>query len=133
MAGLQADRDIVAGLAEAKHDEFELEKKGLAHSETSHDQELDGIHDGLEFPTDEEKATLRRVSDSLPWSAYCECSSCSLSSVLSPRARSSRPGLPSPARANRCLLFPAVIATCELAERFSYYGCAVVFVSGIFG
>ena len=70
MAGLQADRDIVAGLAEAKHDEFELEKKGLAHSETSHDQELDGIHDGLEFPTDEEKATLRRVSDSIPWNAY---------------------------------------------------------------
>ena len=24
---------------------------------------------------------------------------------------------------------PPVIAVCELAERFSYYGCAVVFVS----
>ena len=70
MAGLQADRDIIAGLAEAKRDEFELEKKGLAPSEASHD--LDGVHDGLEFPTAEEKATLRRVSDSLPWSAYRE-------------------------------------------------------------
>ncbi|KAF8638638.1 hypothetical protein AX17_002063, partial [Amanita inopinata Kibby_2008] len=32
--------------------------------------ELDGIHDGLEFPTEEERATLRRVSDSIPWAAY---------------------------------------------------------------
>ena len=71
MAGLQADRDIIAGLAEAKRDEFELEKKGIAPSETSHEHDLDGIHDGLEFPTEEEKHTLRRVSDSLPWSAYC--------------------------------------------------------------
>ena len=92
MACLQADRDIVAGLAEAKHDEFELEKKGLAHSETSHDQELDGIHDGLEFPTEEEKATLRRVSDSLPWSAYCEC--CFLPLFRTPSPRSAQPSAP---------------------------------------
>ena len=32
--------------------------------------ELDGIHDGLEFPNDEERATLRRVPDSVPWNAY---------------------------------------------------------------
>lgn len=32
----------------------------------------DGIHDGLEFPTDEEKLTLKRVSDKLPWAAYRE-------------------------------------------------------------
>ena len=137
MAGLQTDDAILAGYAEADRDQYIMEKK---FGSGSHDhiisettQELDGIHDGLEFPTDEERDTLRRVSDSLPWSAYCECSSCSLSSVLPPRARSSRPRIPFPARANRCLLFPAVIATCELAERFSYYGCAVVFVSGIFG
>lgn len=39
---------------------------------SSHDfhHELDGIHDGLEFPTDEERATLRRVKDSIPWNAY---------------------------------------------------------------
>ena len=72
MAGLQADRDIVAGLAEAKHAEYELEKKGLSPAASSHEQELDGIHDGLEFPTEEEKHTLRRVPDQVPWSAYCE-------------------------------------------------------------
>ena len=32
--------------------------------------EPDGIHDGLEFPTDEERETLRRVPDSIPWAAY---------------------------------------------------------------
>ena len=32
--------------------------------------ELDGIHDGLEFPTEEERATLRRVADKVPWNAY---------------------------------------------------------------
>ncbi len=37
---------------------------------SSVEHELDGIHDGLEFPTEEEIATLRRVSDKLPWNAY---------------------------------------------------------------
>ncbi|KIM46804.1 hypothetical protein M413DRAFT_263342 [Hebeloma cylindrosporum] len=37
---------------------------------TEEDHELDGIHDGLEFPTEEERATLRRVPDSIPWNAY---------------------------------------------------------------
>ncbi|KAF8066511.1 peptide transporter PTR2A [Lyophyllum atratum] len=32
--------------------------------------ELDGIHDGLEFPTEEERQTLRRVADKIPWNAY---------------------------------------------------------------
>ncbi|KAH9919971.1 oligopeptide transporter [Epithele typhae] len=91
MAGLQADRDIVAGLAEAEHDEFE-HKKLAAHSSDDHSDEIDTVHDGLEFPTEEEKLTLRRVSDTLPWSAY-------------------------------------LIATCELAERFSYYGCTVVYTN----
>ncbi|KNZ78721.1 putative peptide transporter ptr2 [Termitomyces sp. J132] len=31
---------------------------------------LDGIHDALEFPTEEERETLRRVPDTVPWSAY---------------------------------------------------------------
>lgn len=31
---------------------------------------LDGIHDGLEFPSEEEKLTLRRVTDTIPWNAY---------------------------------------------------------------
>jgi POT family proton-dependent oligopeptide transporter len=33
----------------------------------------DGVHDGLQFPTEEERRTLRRVSDSIPWAAYSEC------------------------------------------------------------
>jgi proton-dependent oligopeptide transporter, POT family len=31
---------------------------------------LDGIHDGLEYPTEEERRTLRRVADRIPWAAY---------------------------------------------------------------
>ncbi|KAF9044140.1 peptide transporter PTR2A [Panaeolus papilionaceus] len=34
------------------------------------DHELDGIHDGLTFPTEEEKVTLRRIPDTIPWNAY---------------------------------------------------------------
>ena len=80
MAGLQADRDIIAGLAEAKRDEYELEKKGIiSPTSSAHEHELDGIHDGLEFPTEEEKATLRRVSDTIPWAAYREYPSAILS------------------------------------------------------
>ncbi|KAI1798166.1 oligopeptide transporter [Ganoderma leucocontextum] len=94
MAGLQVDKDIIAGLAEAKRDEFELERKGMSPVSSSHSHELDGIHDGLEFPTEEEKKTLRRVADALPWAAY-------------------------------------LIAFCELAERFSYYGTTVVFTNFI--
>ena len=45
----------------------EQEKERLLIS----DQELDGIHDGLIFPTEDERLTLRRVPDSIPWSAYC--------------------------------------------------------------
>ncbi|KAI0710676.1 MFS peptide transporter [Earliella scabrosa] len=95
MAGLDADKDIIAGLAEAKRDELELEKKGIRpESRASTEEDLDGIHDGLEFPTEDEKKTLRRVSDKIPWSAY-------------------------------------LIAACELAERFSYYGSTVVFTNFI--
>ncbi|KAH9896910.1 oligopeptide transporter [Cubamyces lactineus] len=94
MAGLQADKDIIAGLAEATRDEAELYDKKKIESTTSHEHELDGIHDGLEFPTEEERLTLRRVSDTIPWSAY-------------------------------------LIALCELAERFSYYGTTVVFTNFI--
>jgi len=34
--------------------------------------ELDGIHDELTFPTEEEKKSLRRVPDSIPSNAYRE-------------------------------------------------------------
>lgn len=61
MAGIQHDDvDYPAALAE---------KKGDSSSELSHEIH-DGIHDGLIFPTDEERATLRRVADRIPWNAY---------------------------------------------------------------
>ncbi|EKM53217.1 uncharacterized protein PHACADRAFT_259421 [Phanerochaete carnosa HHB-10118-sp] len=74
MAGLQTDDAMFAGYAEAEHDQYILEKKlGSSHdhivSETA-SHELDGIHDGLEFPTDDERETLRRVPDAIPWNAY---------------------------------------------------------------
>ncbi|CAA7270518.1 unnamed protein product [Cyclocybe aegerita] len=65
MAGLQGDADALMAAAEIKkHDSISTEK----HSELDH--ELDGIHDGLVFPTEEERATLRRVPDTIPWNAY---------------------------------------------------------------
>jgi hypothetical protein len=69
MAGLQTDAGVIAAASEVqKHDaDYPSEKSGH-ESESVH--ELDGIHDGLVFPTDEERATLRRVSDDIPWNAY---------------------------------------------------------------
>ncbi|OJA13768.1 hypothetical protein AZE42_01534 [Rhizopogon vesiculosus] len=67
-----ADSDLVLGLAEAtQHDSPEIEKK-LSDSiaNDSFDKEVDSIHEGLVFPTDEELLTLRRVSDAIPWTAY---------------------------------------------------------------
>lgn len=48
-----------------------LEKR--SHT-SEHDEDLvytDTVHAGLRGPTEEEKITLRRVPDALPWSAYC--------------------------------------------------------------
>ncbi|KAI6038260.1 POT family-domain-containing protein [Pisolithus marmoratus] len=45
-----------------------LQKKGTISDETS--DKADSIHGGLEFPTEEELITLRRVSDTIPWTAY---------------------------------------------------------------
>ncbi|TFK50393.1 proton-dependent oligopeptide transport family protein [Heliocybe sulcata] len=75
MAGLTRDDAVLAGLAEAQKDEVKYEKQNHSLSITTskdhdHDYEPDGIHDGLEFPTSEECETLRRVSDTVPWSAY---------------------------------------------------------------
>jgi POT family proton-dependent oligopeptide transporter len=78
MAGLQTDSAIVSG-PEAERDEFEHEKKARGSQEiasSTEDSKLDedlkhdGVHDGLEFPTDEERETLRRVADKIPWNAY---------------------------------------------------------------
>lgn len=54
----------------------------------------DDPHYGDEFPTEEERHTLRRIPDRVPWGTY-------------------------------------LIAYVELAERFSYYGCTVVFTNFI--
>ncbi|KAF8906911.1 peptide transporter PTR2A [Mucidula mucida] len=87
MAGLQADTAIVAGIAEAEKDHYDL-KKGDDVSSTDEKSPFDGV----EYPTEEEIATLRRVSDTIPWTAY-------------------------------------LIAIVEMAERFSFYGCSVVFTN----
>lgn len=71
MAAL-TQNDAIAGLAMAEYE------KGLNHLDDSASQKgsssvdfvSDGIHDGLEFPTEEEKLTLRRVRDHIPWNAY---------------------------------------------------------------
>jgi len=68
MSAIQQDNNAVAAISELKH--AEAEKSGF-HSDSDLEQELDGVHDGLEFPTEEEKRTLRRVADSIPWAAYC--------------------------------------------------------------
>ncbi|KAI5120636.1 hypothetical protein M0805_009396 [Coniferiporia weirii] len=68
MASLQTDDAILAGLAEAEHDDYLNEKK-TAHSTQSAPDSL-ASDDDLELPSDEDRAALRRVSDSLPWTAY---------------------------------------------------------------
>lgn len=75
MSGLDHEADRAAAVATAQQDAA-FEKKAMddAHSvsSVSHDAYVpDGIHDGLTFPTKDERATLRRVSDRIPWNAYC--------------------------------------------------------------
>lgn len=65
MAGLGIDKDIDAGLAEAKRDEFDLERKAAYD-----DSALGSGDDDFERPTEEETLTLRSVPDHLPWGAY---------------------------------------------------------------
>ena len=80
MAGLERDTAIIVGLSEAKNGEFDDEKNlqvvvpDSGPSSKDDLNEPDGIHDGLVFPTDEERVTLRRVSDHIPWNAYREYS-----------------------------------------------------------
>jgi len=50
----------------------EIEQLSYANRSDDNSHELDGIHDDLEFPTGEERATLRRVADAIPWNAYRE-------------------------------------------------------------
>lgn len=90
-----------ADLAALSHVKQREDEKGSPSVVTSeHGHELDGIHDGLEFPTEEERATLRRVSDTIPWNAY-RTSPCSRGPIYIDH------------------YFIKVIAVVELAERFS--------------
>jgi len=98
MPGTQPDDNIFQGYAEAKRHEADVKKDSVSddvvHSLVDEKHYSDGIHDGLEFPSEEEKFTLRRVPDRIPWNAY-------------------------------------LIAFVEMAERFSYYGTAVVYTNFI--
>jgi POT family proton-dependent oligopeptide transporter len=79
MAGT-TDKDILAGLAEATRDEADFEnrhRRGDADGDSVNDLN-DGVHDGLVFPSEEDKVTLRRVPDSIPYQAYRENNSTSL-------------------------------------------------------
>lgn len=76
MAGLEPDRDVVAAMAGVERHEVisysaSLEKKGVTLHECTDD--MDDPHEGLELPSDEELITLRRVSDDIPWTAFCWC------------------------------------------------------------
>lgn len=116
MAGRATDADLAA-LAETKlgeHDYGKSHPSDEKFAESSVDNHtdnhtIDDAHEGLEFPTEEERHTLRRVSDAIPWNAYRK------SNLYTPRTCVNES--------------PLVIATIELAERFSYYGSTVVFVS----
>lgn len=72
MAAIQHDDNAIAAISEAKHIQSEEKRDMDLKSASDSEAELDGIHDGLEFPTEEEKLTLRRVADAIPWNAYCE-------------------------------------------------------------
>jgi len=105
MAGLQGDIVEYAGVKKG-------ELEGSVLSEKGNPVEQDVLD---ELPTTEEKATLRRVPDSIPWNAYREISE------------------PFLCRSHfyKFSITKIVIAVVELAERFSYYGSTVVFVSCI--
>ncbi|KAJ7134113.1 POT family-domain-containing protein [Mycena filopes] len=71
MAGLQTDVGAVAATGELlKHHPEKANSDEKSFDGASEELVADGIHDGLVFPTEEEKLTLRRVSDTIPWNAY---------------------------------------------------------------
>jgi POT family proton-dependent oligopeptide transporter len=72
-----AEDDLVAGLLAqpTQHSDpvYDTEKKlSVDHDMVadSLENEVDIIHEGMQFPTAEEFLTLRRVSDKIPWNAY---------------------------------------------------------------
>jgi len=101
MAGAQENPGISTPLSEAKNGELvSHDILRVPFPSSSLEQERDGIHDALEFPTEKEKLELRRVADTIPWNAYCSSSISATREALT-------------------FLFTAVIALIELAERFS--------------
>ncbi|KAJ7436054.1 PTR2-domain-containing protein [Mycena galericulata] len=75
MSGIQAE--VIAPLelsetsdVEPTHEEPDSVDEKHLKQDSLDDHELDGIHDGLVFPTDHERVTLRRVADHVPWNAY---------------------------------------------------------------
>ncbi|CAK5281661.1 unnamed protein product [Mycena citricolor] len=71
MAGLQSDVGVIAAEAEAVgHKRAYDEKASYSEPEEEYVDPKDDPHAGLVFPTEEELATLRRVADTMPWSAY---------------------------------------------------------------
>ncbi|KAN0064893.1 hypothetical protein ACQY0O_001950 [Thecaphora frezii] len=92
-----ATDDVFAGTAEAYADEYAADVKAHGAHDGAHPITHLGASTKGEVadndyvpPTEEERSTLRRIPEKLPWAAYA-------------------------------------IAFCELAERFSYYGCQQVF------
>jgi POT family proton-dependent oligopeptide transporter len=47
-----------------------LDQKASQSNESLPISDIIDAHEGLTFPTEEERITLRRVADSLPWNAY---------------------------------------------------------------
>lgn len=111
MADLQGD---INEYAKARVTKGELEASVLSDMGLPGEKNvLDEIYDELQVPTEEDKATLRRIPDSIPWNAYREILHVfSVAEILLKKFASSK-----------------VVALIELAERFSYYGSTVVFVS----
>lgn len=72
MSGIQHDDGALVAISEVKHAHVDEKRDVESRSTSDSEPELDGIHDGLEFPTEEEKLTLRRVADTIPWNAYRE-------------------------------------------------------------
>ena len=77
MAGIEKDGNGIASVPSS--DLKKLDSTMHDSDQFSFHHELDGIHDSLEFPTEHERQTLRRVPDTLPWNAYREPTMYSLS------------------------------------------------------
>ena len=106
MSGLSEDIEEFVTSHEPKAvTESVVASKNHPNTEVNHDETYYGLD---QIPTEHERATLRRVPDTIPLSTFRK-SYLLLWLIL----------------LNTCI----VIAFVELAERFSFYGSSVVFVS----